>query len=247
MPLVLSPKEQSQAASAGKDAYPSLGQVKNNSIIVDEFTRADLNPTNAVAYYTTAATGAGTATLVANERLELVTTGVIGDDVDVRLTNLTFQRTPRDFSFIDSRSQLIFNIVFAAVEATATEVFIGIINATAASTGLPATARHLGIQLDQSVSNNWFLTSADGTTQTTTNTGIAVSAGVRVRLRMVWNGDESATLELYTGTLLDTLASTQTVTALVGAANSFQLHFFIQTEALAAKTLRVTDWRVDVT
>jgi len=65
MPIVsLSIQQQLKGVSSGVNSFPQIGQVKQDTVIIDEFTRETLNPTNAIAIYTaTSNDGNGTAVI----------------------------------------------------------------------------------------------------------------------------------------------------------------------------------------
>ena len=205
-----------------------------------------MNPTNAYQVYTLASNdGNGTATIAGSRNLSIdCDSSAIGDDADVRTTGLAFERDATNDN-IDNRTSLQFDIVFRTDATSDTEGFVGLMLGTdAVLSALPTTAKHFGVFWDRSVSANYFLTSADGTSQTTTDTGVAIVAALR-SLRIVWSGDNDAVLTLRSadGT---TLNSTQTVTAL-GASIVATIHFFIQTEAAAAKAVVINEWSAKAT
>lgn len=240
MPLfTTSIQNQEQAASAGAIYFPTPPDLAQFKTYGDEFNRETLVPTDAYLLYTTAATGTGTAAMSLARRVRLTTSAVAGDDVDVRTSGFSFCRVAK---FTDKRSIMEFNIIFALVQTADTEVFIGLDDDGGAITALPTTGIHLGIQYDASASANWFTTSSGGS-QTTEDTSTATSTAL-VRLRIIINGNNSATMELYTGTGFTTLAYTDTVTSLAGDAQQLVLHFFVQTEAIATPSLDVYEWTV---
>lgn len=255
MPLFsISTANQQQGSQAGAYSYPQLGQVKKDTKIFDEFDRESLNPTNAYVFYTVAVTGTGTGAIAAGGLLSLQSSAVIGDDVSVRTSGLQFSRISTDPSNFEARSRCKFDFYFNNVVATDTEGFIGIIRSTSALTALPTTVRHLGVYWDTSAGANYMLTSANGTTQVTTDTGIAVGTTPTNpnRLEIVWNGLDSATINFYTGTSgssYSTLVKTQTVTAFgAGVAATFEntIHFFVQSEAIATTRLDIQNWKCEV-
>ena len=88
-----------------------------------------------------------------------------------------------------------------------------------------------------------MLSSSDGTTQTTVDTTIPLDTAAHI-LRIIWTGEDAATLQLYTAAGASE-GTGKTVTALNGTSgNSHEIHWFIQTETTAAKVLRVFPWRV---
>lgn len=245
MPLFSTSLEnQQQAASAGVKTYPALSESSKNFRIVEKFNRATLNPSGFPAFYTTGGNGTPVVNTSGNAYggLLLNTSGVIGDDTAV----VSAQAYPRSalWAGIDSTSQLEADFIWDST-STNIEFFIGLVYNTAGIlTALPTTARHLGIYVDQSAGANYMLTSANGTTQATTDTGVAV-AGATLRINIVWSGNDSAVIRLFSGTNLDTLRSTHTVTSLgFTVVNPMFIHFFVQTEATAAKGISLYSWQM---
>lgn len=254
MPLVnISLQQQQQSAAAGITRLPQIPSIQNNTKTVDEFIRAALNPVNVIAPYTVATTGAGsTGVINDNKQLLMTTDANIGDNVSVR-TTFFFMRRPRTQLTAGigagSRSQLILDILFAPGEATDGEGFVGLLDLDSAQTAIPTTANHLGAFWNNSASANMFLSSANGATQTTTDTSTATN-GIKL-LRIVWTGDDAAELEIFNesvsgSTNFDNSIGTQTVTAIGMNNASFILHFFIETEAASLRNLFVPEWRLSI-
>ena len=238
-------QEQKQAVQAGKMIYPLLTAIQSNTIAGDEFQREAILPTGGYTLYTTATTGSGSSSIIQGQELDLSSGTTIADDVDVRLSGQVLSRVT-EWTELDNRSQLIIDALFRLTDATtSTEGFVGIITAVTTSiSALPTTARHMGIFWDRSAGANFTLTSADGTTQSTTGTGDAIDTGANHRIRITQTGLDSATIQYYEGVNDATATATQTVSA-YGVNNSI-LHFFVQTEAAATRGIRVNEWRVDI-
>ncbi len=237
MPLVVtSIQQQLQATSAGILTYPQLGIVKKDGIIYDTFDRSTLNPTNAVAVYTTN----GATINTSGARLNLITGTTIGNEASAIFTELHMARKNL---FVDGKQALSVDIIFNLNETTDTEGMMVLLGTAAAQTALVTTAIHMGIFWDKSADDNFILTSADGTTQSTTDTGIALTTDI-VRLRITWTSTNGATLEFFTGSNVDNVEATHTVTALgiTDEQGALIQHFFVQTEAGAAKTLLIQEW-----
>jgi len=240
-------QQQLQASSAGVQSYPRLSATIPNTIVADLFDRETLLPTGGYTMYTVASNDSnGTAVINLDRQLRLTTdSSAIGDDVDVRVSGVTMVRAAdRGIPFDESKHQIDLRIKFDMVTTADTECFVGVTNDSAAIAALPTTQPSFGAFLDRSASANYFLTSGDATTQTTTDTGVAASS-TPVILRALWVGDDDATLTLLTGTNLDVISATQTVTAL-NAQQNLQMHFFIQTEAAALKNMDIRSWSFEV-
>ena len=247
MPLfTTSIQNQEQAASSGDKSYPETSQLPINSSFSDFFNRETLNTTNAYALYTSAGTGTEVVSIQNNNALRLTTGVVTGDDVDIRTSGMSFLRS----GFLNSKSQIVLEVVFVLAGTVASqEEFIGLLlDAGAAITALPTTARHMGIYFDKSAGATFILSSADGTTQSTTDSLVTAVADTYYRIRITWTGINSATVELYTGTDLKTLSATHTVTALDTNTNrAYGLHFFINSESITTPSLDIYEWMASAT
>ena len=254
MPIFTTSLEnQTQSSASGVIGYPSIGSIKQFIQISDEFNREVVNPTNAIAMYTNTGVGTPTFTITNNNIYTISTTAVLNDDASSRVSGTAF---PRIGLSVDSRSSLELDIIFTLSQTATTKAFFGLILQNTALTGLPTTARHLGCYYDTGVSNNIFLSSANGTTQVTTDVGVAATTN-RYKLNIVWNGDDSAVISLYSvsgigqSTTFPTLLSSQTVTSIAATANFFggyTLHFYVQSlQALTAKSITLDEWRIKST
>lgn len=245
---------QNQAGSAGIIAYPSIQQIRQFIILRDDFTREVLNPASTLALYTTTnGQGTGTSSILSGLQNQIQTTAVSGDNTDCRASAVGFVRSN---SVDNNRSQLTFDFIWLDNETTARKIFIGIggVSFGLGMTALPTTTRHLGLYLDTAVSNNYKLSSADGTTQTTTDTGIAVQSTTNNRLQILWNGDDSATINYFTTTtagttiLPQTLVKSQTVSSFsAGSIAAYNARCFIITSAASAKNIFWRGWQVQAT
>lgn len=223
---------------------------RRSYVFTDAFSREAITPTGFPTLYTNAETGAaGTSALDTNlNRVTLTTdsTGA-GDDQSMRTSGLRIDRNymsivtgmPQDMQTDTVDIRLPFNVTSAAD----IEGFVGIHSGVAALTVLPTTARHLAVYWDISAGANFMISSSNGTTQVTTNTTIAVDTNVHI-LRIIWTGEDAATIQLLTAAGASE-GTGQTVTAFNGTSgNSHEIHWFVQTEAAAAKVLRVYPYRV---
>src|SRR3990167_174797 len=239
--------QQLQAAGAGSQFYPLTSSLQKGIILGDTFDRETLTPTGAYTLYTvTSNDGSGTAAIISATRLELVTDlSAAGDDVSVRTSGIYMPRITVSDA-INQKSMFTLDIVFKLNEITNTEGFIGLHVGGGALSALPTTAAHMGLFWDASAQANFRFTSAENTTQSNNDTTEALSTSV-YRLRIIWNGKTSNTIELYSGTspAINTLVSSITSTTTPNSEN-MQLHFFVQTEALEAKTLIIHEWKGSV-
>jgi len=247
MPLVtIGLAQQQQAAASGIFAYPGIGSPKKSWKFIDEFNRLALNPTDAYELYTSAGTGTEVITMN-GQTLAMATGATTGNDASVRTTGMTFLRALLNDE-LDNRSALVFDYYFGTGGGPAgAEIFIGLVNDTTALTALPTTARHMGVFVDRSVSTNYFLTSANGTTQTTTDTGIT-SATATDRMRITWIGNQTATIDFFDDPTTGASPTvTQTVTALNMNNLPYTVHFFVEAEGNASEAIFIDDWSVDGT
>jgi len=233
-------QQQLQAASSGFSIYPAITGAVLDSRVADEFTRETLNTADGYQLYTTASTNGGTAVPSSLTELLLTTDTAISDDISVRTSGLSISRV----SNLDSRSIISIKFNLKLGETTDTEGFVGIVSTSSALTALPGNTRSMGLKWDKSASDNFTLITSNGSAQATTDTSQALSTNSQ-NLTIQWTGNEIATLsgaELgvpYTN-------PTHTASSLNSGGNGYEVHAFLQTEANAAKTLTLVDWRVTV-
>jgi hypothetical protein len=197
--------------------------------------------------YTEANNGGGSGAIFSNAGYRLTSAGTgAGDDVDLRTSGIAFMRDP--FKTGRATRSLVWQSQFVVRDTTNAEGFIGLLETDAQLSALPTTTRHVGVFWDISASPNYFLTSADGTTQTTTDTGVAVSTAFR-KVKLNWTSLTNIVLQFITVTAstgAETVNSTQTVTAAPSSNEAgLQAHWFVQTEAAATKRLDIYGWQVD--
>lgn len=216
----------------------------------DDFSREGITPTGWPTIYTAAETGAGGSTALDSgpNRVILTTDANAGDDQTVRTSGL---RIDRNYTSLVAgmtqvgmqTSSVQIDLPFSLTSVADVESFVGIHASTAALTALPTTARHMGVYFDKSAGDNWMLTAADGTTQTTVDTTVAATTAIFI-LRILWTGEDAATLQLLTAAGA-TSGTGQTVAAFNGASGaSHEIVWFVQTETTAAKVMRVYPYRV---
>ena len=231
--------------------FGNTGTRARQFIFGDDFARESITPTGYPTLYTNTETGAaGTSSLDSGpNRVNLITdsTGA-GDDQDMRTSGL---RIDRNYTSLITgmtmpemqTSTVQIDLPFVLTGALATEAFVGLHAAISALTGLPTTARHLGLYVDISVGANYMLSSSDGTAQTTVDTTIPVDTNIHI-LRITWTGEDAATLQLYTAAGVAE-GTGKTVTAFnVASGASHDIHWFVHIETNSAKTMRVYPYRV---
>lgn len=224
--------------------YPNLPIKAKNYWYGDDFDREVLNPTNAVALYTEAVTGTGSGaktTILPQYRLS--TSNATGDDVSLRTNLLNISRTQVASSYMDTLRPASTNVElwlpFDINTATSTEMFIGLYsNAQEALTALPTTTKHLGVYLDQSAGANWMITSGNAGAQVTNDTEVAADTATHI-VHIVWTGDNAATINFMTAA--GVVSDSSTVTALAGT-QQFEIHWFMQTETTAVRSMDVKPW-----
>ncbi|MDE1767424.1 MAG: hypothetical protein KGI27_14295 [Thaumarchaeota archaeon] len=237
-------QQQNNSTTAGIRTYPNFGPIQQNLILQDDFSRQTLSPTNAIPAYTVGVVGSGTGTATGGNHgtcLLLTTSTATNDCVSAQVSANRFKRTSQ---YIDLRSNIALDVIFDCGEnnvVTNYSFFIGLVATANALTAVPTTARHMGIY--GTSGGNFFLSSSDGTTQTTTDTGVAVDQNVLRRLNISWTGTNSAVISLYSGSTYSTLVKSQTATSL-SSDNLYELFFFVLTNTTAAKDLEVYEWRV---
>ena len=247
-------QSQAKAEKAALYIYPAINESIGNTEFIDQFQRESITPTGFPAIYATTSNDSnGVFSIVNGNSLNLQTdNSAIGDDANCRFT-VTQQRIPQ-WNGTDSRSMIEYDLIIITSGAVAdTEWFAGImmsglgVGIGSALSNLPTTDEHIGAFFDASASGNIFLSSGNGSAQVTTDTGEVTAPSTLYRINILWNGVNSATVSLYTGTSpnINTLVSTQTITDL-NSAQTGQMHIFVQTEATAAKDLRLAEWRYKI-
>lgn len=243
MPIFTTPiSSQNQASSPGFQRYPATPNLSQYGTYGDNFYRNAINFTGATTLYSTTIVGTGSFAIQASSRGLLLTSATLNDDVST-FTLLNFSRLPDTFV---NTSQLTMDIIFSLNSTASNNVFLGLLNSQSAITANPTTAQHMGVLFNDSTSANLFLSSSDGTTQTTTDSGVAMSTTTFYRLNISWTGNNAAVLSLFSGPnrlAQTTLLKTQTVTAL-SSADALPFHMFIKTTTTAAKSLVVYNWQV---
>lgn len=174
----------------------------------DIFNRDSLNPTGAYELYTgTAPVGTGTNFLTAYQYVRINASNAINDNYDLYVSGFV----PYVADLLLAINGFTVDIIFrAAVTYTDKKAFTGVIEASGAMTAIPTTESHAGVYADSSVDDNLYLSIGNGTTQQTSDTGVAMDSTFR-GLRIVWNGVDDVTVKLYDytfTTLIDSLQRT---------------------------------------
>lgn len=221
--------------------YPAIGYPIKDGWIGDFFARLSLIPTGCPTIYTETFMGAGSGAINSSGFYLQTTAAAVGDDADLRIDHVLLRNPAFTQGTIRNLTGIIdLYMTFQIPVTTLVEGFIGItLGSNAALAALPTTAGHMGIYWDISVGANFILSSADGTTQSTTDTTIAVDDAIHT-LHIRWTGQNAAILELMDTTNI-IQGTTRTVTAL-NSLNTGFIHSFVQTETIAARILRLYNW-----
>lgn len=244
MPLVnIGLLQQQEAAASSNAVYPIMPNPNILWTFRDTFERETLNPTNAYNLYDVNAVGSGTVTIVNNRTLRLLTEATIGSEVSVRASGTGFGLGRSGISPNGIEVQM--NI--APFSTTDVELFFGIVVLVSAMTGLPTTVRHLGVFVNQSASNNYILSSGNGSAQSTTDSGVALST-TNVTLKIVWDVLGTAIVELLGVDFDSAVQATHTVSD-TGMTNelAYQAHMFVNPEGGAVKDIRSNGYIVKYT
>lgn len=248
MPVFTVPiQQQVQASGGGSKSGMTFPSISQGTIWYEAWLRTTLNPAAYPALYVnTAGAGTGTSSILSTGQLQILNSGALNDNTTLVAQEVGLKRNTRNPVF-DNRSTLQIEISFYVNSASQIQTFVGILQSNTAITALPTTAKHMGVYLDTGVSNNFKLSSADGTTQTTTDTGIAVAANTLYRISIIWTGGDSATLNFYTGNNPPTtLAKSVNVTALLsdGGVSPFPYfaQWFVKNLVASAKGIFIVEW-----
>ena len=234
--------QQNTGISGGVLIYPQVIRLYSGCIVGDSFNREDITPTGAYTLYGTGGTGTPIFAIDSGRSLKLTTTTVSGDSASVRTSEFTFQRKSQ---FIDTRSSLSFDSIFFLGQSTLTKGFVGILQTIGATTTLPTTTLGAGVYWDTTAGNNFMLTSADGSTQTTTDTGEPISShvgeGNTIRVNVTLTSPTSGIVSLYSNAnTYSTLLKSQTISANING--TFQVNFFVSTDTTALRSIDVAEW-----
>ena len=226
--------------------YPDIGMLAKNQWIGDSFQRETLTPTGYPTIYTLAENGAGTQAMnTAQASFRLTTAATIGNDQDMRLSGIQLLGafTSRNIMSIRNPAEVIdYWTRFKIGQTVTSEGFIGVMGAAAAQiSALPTTAAHLGVYWDESVNNALTLSSADGTTQSTTDSTINTSSSAIISLHIRWDGADDGIVELVTNDGFTVSGTGHTYTAF-NASRYAVPHWFVQTEAAAGKLIDLYGW-----
>lgn len=246
--LVTGLVQQEQAAAASATSYPQMPNSGLNWRYTDEFTRESLNPTNAYALYATSAVGAGSVAVAELRQLEINTEAGIGSEATCRISGFGFQRQSSS-TVLANRTTIKTRIVFFpdSVTDTNSEIFVGLVNNTAALTALPGSAtRGMGIRLNTASSANWFLWSSNGSAEVTTDTATAATNQPH-RVDITWSGDDAGLIEFFDDEDSATPTSSVTVSSLVIGDQGLQLNFYVNPLNAEGKSLIIQEWDMEST
>ena len=192
--------------------------------------------------YTSAVVGAGSVVeMNDNARLDLETDSNIGDLATVFSSGFTVRLTPQSTQ-ADPRTSMKISMVFQSLQdLTDQEGFIGILNQTTALTAIPTIVKGLGLFWDLSVSPNYFFTFADGTTQDTTDTTVAVG-GTPKRIDITWRKNIDQTIEFFEND--DDTVPSATINSTRNVGVFGLLHAIVEAEDGAVKELALHEWIV---
>lgn len=245
MVLVSSITRQEQASSGGVVAYPQVSGIKQFSKFMDDFNRENVNVSGMAVLYT-ASSDNGSNTIFAGSQLLMSTGTTIGGANSIRTNSFGITRQA---STIDARSSIKFTGVFqVSALPLASFVFFGLLNSQSALSALPTTVRNLGVFLDKASSDNWFTTSANGSTQVTEDTGIDHTSSAIITMEIEISGDNAATIKIWIGsTTVGDPDFTDTVTALsLSTSLPFEVHFYSETGAASSFNSIVHEYAVEL-
>jgi len=226
--------QQQQAAESATINAPGISVAGINQTYVEYWNRNSLNPTGGYDVYQHTTVGAGSITIIPNQAAMTTATSA-NDSNDLFLDEYQLQRTP---NFSDATQlRLRMRIRRAGTISLATG-FFGLIEARGTITAIPTTAVHMGVYFDDAENANWNLSSANGTSQSKTDTGEAADATF-VTLEIRWTGNDNAVLTLSSSG--ETFISSQTVTDL-NIMPAAEFHLFVKTATTAARTIHNAGW-----
>lgn len=244
MPVFTNPiSSQNTASQGGVSGYPKQGQCTAGSVIIDEFNRTSVNPTGIPSLYTLTNGSTGSISIYLGSQLELATAATQNDTEDCSMTGLGMIQQS---NYVDpTRSTVTLDIIFVVAANAANSIGSLSFDTSSPITSPSTTATHMGIRW--TAGGNFLLSSGNGSSEVTTDSGNAVDAGA-YRLNVVWNGNNSAIINLYSSTNSYTsLIKSQTVTSLnFSSGNATTLKFFIKANTNTITKLHVAEWKIQV-
>lgn len=221
-------------------AYPQISGISRGSIFTDSFNRATLNPSGGYALYATTVIGAGSVSIANSQEVDLTTEAVINSYARCNMSELVLDRTQN----LDSRTVIEIDIGFILASAvTSMEFFLGIVNNSISLAALPATQRYAGVYCDPSVDTSFQLASGNNVAQSLTDTNILPVLSNVYNINIIWSGTNTIAMDLTDVTAGGTSLGTKLVTD-IGSSLVNTLQFIVNPEAALAKTLGVTELRV---
>lgn len=223
---------------------PQPAQLMKNVRIDDLFHRASLNPPNAIPFYTVATEGRGSTAVPfigpGRTSLSLLTSGNSNSSVDVRLSELCFERCKKAND--EFRRFITLMVLFCPQHIKSNEGFVGLMmGANSAISDIPTKAPHMGISWDLSESENFFFTSSNGEVQDKKDTGIKLYPSQDFMIRVTWVDFDHAYL-YFQGDEGKTIVQKEVNS--LGHIDTAVLHFFLKNEAPSIREMRVVHWTV---
>ena len=221
---------------------PQPAQLTKGVRIDDLFHRASLNPPYAIPFYTVATQGrGGTATPMlgpGRTSLSILTSGFPDNSVDVRLSELCFERCKKAND--EFRRFITVRVLFCPENSKSMEGFVGLMmGANAQISEIPTVAAHMGISWDLSSGENYAFTSSDGKVQDKKDTGIKLHASQDYMIRIDWTDFDHAKLT-FQGDEGNTIVQKEINS--LGHIDTAVLHFFIKNETASPREMRVVHW-----
>lgn len=205
--------------------YPELPVFDKGWTWMDNFARADINPTNFVPAYLVSIVGGGSAVPnIEGKRVDVDTSNSTNDCVDISMPNTWMSRNP---ILTDSeRIQIKTRIRLSSLSNR--QVWFGLIQSTGALTSVPTnTDKYFGVLADSGINNNWHVDSCDGATQTQQDTGVTAFNSY-VEFILDWHGSNTVTISVD---------GTEFEITDIGDMIQGELHWLIKTLTTGAKGL----------
>ena len=225
--------------------YPALPVTARGWLFKENFSRKTLLPTNWPTLYLTGGTGTESIVMVTSRRLRVASGSTTGNDASVLASEAGFNRVKPSLTQFHDWTQIKMKIDFVlSASAADIEGFVGLLNSANVQTAIPTTTRHLGLYWDTSAQANFRISSANGSTQVDTDSTVALDQ-VAHRLEIDWTNIDVAQIRFYETVSAATPTTTVDVTALGDEFMAMALHFFVETEANAAKNVEIAAWSAE--
>lgn len=254
MPIFTQPiSQQNISSNSGTKFYPSIPSLVPGVFYGDHFNRETLNVTNAYVLYTSAIVGSGTNTIYAVSQtnahyltaLDMITSNVSNDSNSIRSSGLSMNTDSCIYNNLVNSTTLQSQFSITPNFTTSGQFFVGLLAKNSSLTSLPTTEPHIGIFVDTSGTGNYIFSCADGITQKTTDTGVALS-GTSFVYNLTWTGNgQSVVYNLYNGYYTGNVPTpSKTVTHTVNIPNGpdMEIHYFLKTLTTATKEILSRYW-----